>query len=83
MGTYKDLGNISEGIMIRELRRRLHSQGGKNRNISIKTAEECGDEDTEKKCIFCGSKENLYTYKNYCYCYRCYREIISKSLDER
>jgi len=82
LGTYKDLGNISESIMIRELRERLHCQDVKNENIPVKTVEECGDEDTEKECIFCGSKENLYIYKNYYYCYRCYREIINQSLDE-
>ncbi len=86
MDSYKELGNISECIMIREMQKKLHGQkkdGKKREGDESSEVNKSKDEENRKiKCIFCGSKNNLHKYLGNYYCHNCYRELQKLSLDD-
>ncbi len=71
MDEYKKVSNLSENIMIRDLRKVVNEvnkkkefeKSNKNNNVSQST------------CIFCGSKENIFKYKDKYFCRKCYQEL--------
>lgn len=86
MNSYNKLGNLSESIMIKELQKKLYD--GKHKEKRSEMKKENSENQVKKgdkgevKCVFCGSKNNLYKYMGNYYCHKCYRELQNLSADD-
>lgn len=75
MEEYKKVSNLSESIMIRDLREAINKENKKEEY------KQSGVKNNKPTCVFCGNEENVLKYKGKFICRKCYEELINMNSD--